>query len=279
MPSHTDTNPAKKKKAPSRMQEWHVKGNNQADQGADKGAAIHAIPEDNTKPVLDKFKSLMLIQSRIIRAIKQYPQREYNKKPLKENPTHLQKVEEAVRLSKHSLVLDGSRVCCLNCKASVPIKASHVFDFIGSACLIEEEYMSYAIGNLHTHPSHQVVLYGGVLFCKQCGSTGVNKAINLNRPCTPARQDLSQYGLDNIKRYDASKLPSGFPAWPYNKVKLAQKVFLKTWQTKLDLLQAKQSKLAQEPEPSESWPSDNSDSVSIHSSLSSGDTNADEHVA
>ena len=217
----------------------------------------------------------MLIQSRIIHAIKQYPQRESNKKTLKELPSHLQKVEEAVCFSKHSLVLEGSRVRCLNCHGAVPIKASHVCDFIGSSCLTEEKYMSYAVGNMHTHPSHQVVLYGGVLLCNQCGSTGVNKAINLNRPCVPARQDLSQYGLDNITRYDAGKPPSGFPAWPYNKVKLSQKVFLNSWQTKLDVLQAKQSKLAQESDQSESWPSDHSDSVSIQSSSSLGDLSSD----
>lgn len=187
----------------------------------------------------------------------------------------MQKVEEAICKSKHSLVVQGCRACCLNCHASVPTKASHIFDFIGSACLEEEEYMSYAIGNMHSHPSHQIVLYGGVLFCKQCGSTGVNKAVNLSRPCIPARRDLNQYGLDNIKRYDAGKPPRGFPAWPYNKVKLAQKVFLDSWQVKLDLLQAKQVKLAQESDQSESWPSDDSDSVSILSSPSSGDTNAD----
>ena len=83
------------------------------------------------------------------------------------------------------------------------------------------------------------------------------------------------YGLDNIKRYDAGKPPRGFPAWPYNKVKLSQKVFLKTWQSKLDMLQAKQSKLAQETEQSESWPSDNSDSVSIQSDSSVGDLSSD----
>jgi len=182
MPSHTDTNLAKKKKAPPWMQEWHVKGNNAADNCANDGAAFHAIPEDKAKPVLDKLKNLMLVQSRIIHAIKMYPQRKCNKKPLLEQPTRLQKVEEAVWQSKQSLVLEGSRVCCIKCHASVPIKASHAFDFIGSSCLTEEKYMSFALGNLHTHPSHHVVLYGGVLLCRQCGSTGVNKAINLNRP-------------------------------------------------------------------------------------------------
>ena len=78
-----------------------------------------------------------------------------------------------------------------------------------------------------------------------------------------------------INGYDAGRAPRGFPAWPYNKVRLSQKVFFDTWQAKLDMLQAKQAKLAQETEQSESWPSDDSDSVSILCSLSSGDTNAD----
>ena len=188
----------------------------------------------------------------------------------------MQRIEEEICKSKHSLLIEGSRVHCLTCHGSVPIKASHIFDFIGSSCLVEEKYMSYAIGNLHTHPTHQVVLYGGVLFCKQCGSTGVNKAINLNNPCIPARQDLNQYGLDNINKYDLGRAPRGFPNWPYNKIKMSQKVFIKTFQSQLDMLHAKQVNLAQESVPSEpSWPSDDSDSVSIQSEMSFGDISSE----
>ena len=79
------------------MQDWHVKDNNAADKGADKGAAFHAIPEDKAKPVLDKIKKFMLIQSRIIHAIKQYPQREYNLKTPFEQPNRLQRVEKGVK--------------------------------------------------------------------------------------------------------------------------------------------------------------------------------------
>lgn len=80
MPCHTETQPAKKKKAPSWMQEWHVQGNNAADKCANNGAAVHAIPEDKARPVLDRYANFMSIQSRIIHAIKLYPQREYNTK-------------------------------------------------------------------------------------------------------------------------------------------------------------------------------------------------------
>ena len=124
----------------------------------------------------------MLIQSRLIHAIKMYPQRENNKKTLREQPTHLQKVEEAVCQSKHSLLLEGSRLHCLKCHASVPIKASHMFDFIGSSCLTEEKYMSYAIGNMHTHPSHQVVLYGGVSLCNSVGPQVSTRLSTLTDP-------------------------------------------------------------------------------------------------
>ena len=94
-------------------------------------------------------------------------------------PTHLQKLESAMLLSKHSLHIFGSQICCQTCKAGVSIKAQHMFDFISSACIINETYMSHAIGKAHTHPSHSIIIYGGVLFCLKCGSTGVNKAINL----------------------------------------------------------------------------------------------------
>ena len=61
MPSHTDSNPAKRKKAPSWMEQWHVLGNNAADKLANDGAALHTIPKEKAKDVLTFFKKLALV--------------------------------------------------------------------------------------------------------------------------------------------------------------------------------------------------------------------------
>ena len=202
-----------------------------------------------------------------------YPQRDNNKLVIpKEQPTLMQKLESAMLSPKHSLHIYGSRVCCQTCNAAVSIKAQHVFEFISSACIINETYMSYAIGNAHTHPSHSVIIYGGVLLCVKCGSTGVNKAINLKNPCRSAKEDIYLYGLNNLNRYDLGKAPAGFPKWPYNKFKQSQQSFLRSWNAKLDTLRSEMLKQVNPVEPSEpSWPSD-SEEVSIKSDASDDNT-------
>jgi len=261
MPSHTDSMPSKKKLAPSWMQDWHVKGNNAADLLANDGAAIHAIPIDKAQPTLDTFENLALIQNRIIHAIKMYPQRDFKKliSP-KLQLSHSRKVESAIWMSKHALHIINNRVCCMHCHSTVSISAKHVFDFIKSSCVPREQYKSFAIGNLHTHPSHNVVIYGGVLFCTKCGCTGVNKAEDLVSNCKNILKPADIYGQNNIKRYKKGKSPAGFPNWPYDKFLVSDRTIIKSINSAVVNMRAKMlQRVEQEPE------SDNESSVSIPS--------------
>ena len=114
--------------------------------------------------------------------------------------------------------------------------------------------------------------YMVVFFCVKCGSTGVNKAINLKNPCRSAKEDIYLYGLNNLHRYDLGKAPAGFPKWPYNRFKQSQEQFLRSWNAQLDNLRSEMIKQVQPAEPSEpSWPSD-SDEVSITSDASEDNT-------
>jgi len=92
-------------------------------------------------------------------------------------------------------------------------------DFIISAYITEDIFVSYAIGNWHTHPSHHIVMSGGYLLCVKCGSTAL-KMTNLKYTCTgsPATLDATghSHGSTNIKRYNKGKAPLGNPVWPYN---------------------------------------------------------------
>ena len=79
MPSHTDKQKEKKKKAPEWMKERHVKGNNVADRLAGKAVELHAVPDEPAKRIIKIYKDLELIQNRIVAVTKMFPQRKHNK--------------------------------------------------------------------------------------------------------------------------------------------------------------------------------------------------------
>lgn len=51
---------------------------------------------------------------------------------------------------------------------SVSREASHVFDVLQAVCLPESKHI------FDPHPTHSVVLPGGVFCCTACGATAVN---------------------------------------------------------------------------------------------------------
>jgi len=113
--------------------------------------------------------------------------------------THKQKLFDASRLCSHNLHIHKNRVNCNQCNSSVSIHTKHIFDFIASTFIPGDRYVSLAIGNYHTHPSHQIVLHGGVLFCTKCGSSAVNKIINLKGTCHGTHEDDYLYGSNSLK--------------------------------------------------------------------------------
>lgn len=174
------TKPSKKKVAPSCMQDWHVKGNSKADSLANDAAAFHTVPNDKAQPMLDWLQNLTLIQNMIIAVIKIYPQRAHDVLIMPTfQLTHKQQLFDASGLASHNLHNHENLINCTSCNSSVSIHTKHVFDFVSSKCIPCNSYVSLAVGNLHTHPSHQIVVYGGVLFCTTCGSSAVNKVIEL----------------------------------------------------------------------------------------------------
>lgn len=86
-------------------------------------------------------------------------------------------------------------------------------------------YMGMA---LWCHPTHNIILYGGVYLCVKCGSTAMNKIQNLKFACpglalVPEKELSHQHshGEANIKRYNKGRGPLGFPEWPYNKFEVS----------------------------------------------------------
>lgn len=122
---------------------------------------------------------------------------------------------------------------CANCYSSVSMKASHVFDFVKSKFLPQDEYVSIAIGRQHTHPSHRPVLYGEIIICTRRGSTALNRIVNLSETCQGKDEDKYPYGNVNIRRYDKGKAPLGYPDWPYGKLLPSHTQILKSIQSQI----------------------------------------------
>jgi len=141
---------------------------------------------------LDLVNHVKLIQNKIIYLTTLFPQRPHHA-PIMPKPevSYKQKIFNSCRLSKHKLYVQENHISCMHCHASVSIHTKHACDFIASACIPQDKYVSYAIGNWHTHPSHHIIFYGGVLFCVKCGSTAMSTLINLKNYCngciTPSR--------------------------------------------------------------------------------------------
>jgi len=153
IPSHTDKHPEKKEKAPPWMQEWHVKGNDEADTLAGAAAALHEIPSRIAQPIVKICTDLKLIQNRLITVTKMVPQRAHNKTILKNvvyKPTYHDKILELMNSSKHDCILHNNRIHCYQCSSSIHIKAPNIRDFLESSCLPIQYTYSHAVGNLHT---------------------------------------------------------------------------------------------------------------------------------
>ncbi len=78
--------------------------------------------------------------------------------------------------------------------------------------------MSYAVGNLHTHRTHRVVLHGGVYSCAICGAMSSNELVKLGRPCCRP----TSHGNYNCYAYQKHTELRGFPYWPYDSVHMME---------------------------------------------------------
>lgn len=151
------------------MQDWHVKGNNEADTLAGAAAALHEIPNRIAQPITQLCTNLALIQNRLIHVTKMFPQRQHNKtihKHITYKPTYQDRIMELVSKSKHDCILQNNRIYCPHCETSIHIKAPNIREFLESSCLPIEYTYTHAVGNLHTHHTHRMVIYGGhLLMC------------------------------------------------------------------------------------------------------------------
>ena len=241
------------------MQQWHVAGNNVADSLAGAAADLNAIPETEANIIIQVYKDLALIQNRLITVIKMMPQRAHNKTILEHNkykPTYMDRIIDKLSKSQHECVIHNQRIHCSTCNANISIRAKHIDDFIQSSCQAPEYNISYAVGNLHTHHTHRICLYGGIYLCRKCGNTSAKKLIKLQDPCERAKA----HGKYNLNAYKNGTKPRGFPKWPFSSVHMMDTVIYNNMQLKVN---AMHRKYAHQYEHPQSQPEEEDENMSI----------------
>jgi len=154
------------------------------------------------------------------------------------------------------------RLHCCGCNCNISIRAKHTDEFISASCLPPEYTISHAVGTLHTHHSHRVVLYGGIYIyiyiyihiyiyiyremSTKCGATGSRKPLKLCNKCIRP----TSHGDLNIKAYSEGKSPVGFPGWAYKSVHLMENVIINNIQHEVDQIQRASSHQDENPDSS-----------------------------
>ena len=143
-------------------------------------------------------------------------------------------------------------------------------------CIPQDKYVAIVISNLHTDPSHLPVLYGGVIICTKCGSTALNKLVNLSGNCQGTCEDNKSYGSIDLKRYNKGKAPLGYPNWPYNKLFASHTQMIRSIQSQFNGSAHSFCMPAQDPSVSDGEDSINGDvDVSLNGSATSGSSSSE----
>ena len=98
---------------------------------------------------------------------------------------------------------------------AVSVHAEHVFQVLATNAIAQSSSMRIAVGNQHTHPSHDIKLYGGVYICVRCGATVVSKLIHLRNQCGQSTPAL-KYHLETYASGEAFKGSVGWLKQGYN---------------------------------------------------------------
>lgn len=164
-----------------------------------------------------------------------YPQREHTKHiqtnlPYKES--RLEIILKAMVISDHSCLIndDHNRIQCRGCRTSISVHAEHAFQFLVTKCARKPSSIMTAVGNQHTHSTHDIKLYGGDDLRVKCGAIAVNKLLHLRNKCGQPMPALKY----NLKAYAKGLAPNGFEGLLYTRLQPSDKVVVKNVQSQVD---------------------------------------------
>jgi hypothetical protein len=191
MPSHLD-DPNVKKVRPEWVKEHHIRGNKSADRLAGFGANNAELHKDIYVPHLKQCREIHLIQNRIATIICHLPKRDKQSDKIKTQKPAKLTIEQEAASSQHTIKVLKDKLVCLMCDSSSSLSDKAVNVFCKSECTIQTSsqegvikvYGTVVVRGRSTHPTHNLSIYRGLLFCNVCGSYSSERLGNLAKACT-----------------------------------------------------------------------------------------------
>ena len=204
-------------------------GNGCADKLADRGAELAQVSMQDSMNVLWHYSAVKQVQARmiaILQATMDLDRKAEVRPPLAAPQKPMSRTGEILR-SKHSFLSFSKTLFCTKCLLRAPSAAGERRAFVNSQCNPNHEMLrtmvigstkptrvpvgkTVMVGRSELHPTHQLNLYKGLYFCKECGYNASAKAQKLRLQCT----DRSHEAKMRVVRLLQGKLPSGLNGWP-----------------------------------------------------------------
>ena len=175
------------------------------------------MPPSEATPVISKLQLVKAIQLRLYAIVTSLSPRAVQSSVLKLKALT---IEEEIALSKHTITPHPTRICCVQCCASISKSdKSVVRHFLQSPCVAIPRPRSRPIalgmckvqlGKQIAHASHALCVYRGLTFCNKCGFRAVVKYHNLAKPCVAP----TACGLQTKHATKEGKLPPNLLSWP-----------------------------------------------------------------
>ena len=134
----------------------------------------------------------------------------------------------AVMSSQHRFTFFTQSARCYVCFERAPLMRSHLIDWLKSPCRVDASlahafftgrerpaklplHRPVPVGRQVAHPSHQLFVLRGLVFCNSCGYYASRRLLNLVHPC---RGPEDNNAINRVRNLRKGKLPGGVTKWP-----------------------------------------------------------------
>ena len=211
-------------------------GNIFADALAGRAADMHAVFSDDSFGALWHFELVTKIQKRAIVILSLLANRQasfFKNAPKPALQPALLPITGEVLQSQHKFAAFGRTLHCFACQGHSPVGMAATREWLRSPCRpnvkLASTYVAGAvkpsrlpsdailkIGKQQVHPSHTIMVFKGLHFCRRCASWASKRLLNLSRPCDPAGRSSEEAHRIRLRAQSLlqGQLPRGLTYWP-----------------------------------------------------------------
>ena len=209
-------------------------GNIVADSLADRAAQLHQVFQEDAFAAKWHLDLVTRIQKRAIVLLNLFGLREQQKIPKQpiDRPATMSIAGHAIT-SEHAFTCFRKTLFCYKCHQTSPKGVAAIREWLATNCrpdrILQATYTAgtlrptripqdreIRVGNATIHPTHAVMVFRGLYFCRSCSCFAIKKLEKLAKPCNPAGK-----GPEDAKRKRLAvvallqgKLPRGVNQWP-----------------------------------------------------------------